>query len=140
MRFLVFSRESRVCFRKRHGYAFARVMVVPLEKGKTKHVIFFVLPRESRFCFRERHGCAFARVTAVALGNEKNVFSVFLSLSRESRFCFRERHGCAFARVTAVPLGKRKIKNKIQRERPERDTWRMAESAPSGVDRCEASK
>ena len=29
-------------------------------------------------------------------------------------------------------------KNKIQRERPERDTWRMAESAPSGDDRYEA--
>ena len=29
-------------------------------------------------------------------------------------------------------------RNKIWRERPERDTWRMAESAPSGADRCEA--
>ena len=31
-----------------------------------------------------------------------------------------------------------KNRKKIRRERPERDTWRMTESAPSGADRYEA--
>ena len=31
-----------------------------------------------------------------------------------------------------------KIKNKIRRKRPERDTWRMVVSAPSGADHYEA--
>ena len=55
---IFFSRESRFCFRERHGCAFARVMAVPLGKGKTKRVFCF-------FFFRESHGFAYARGTVV---------------------------------------------------------------------------
>ena len=70
--FLIFyfflSRESRFCFRERHGCAFARVMAVPLGKGKTKCVFCF---------FHESHDFASARGTVV--------------LTRKSRPCLSER-------------------------------------------------
>ena len=68
--FLIFyfflSRESRFCFRERHGCAFARVTAVPPRKRKKRVFSFFFpsarvtifLRREARLWFHERYGRA----------------------------------------------------------------------------------
>ena len=102
-RFLFFflSRESRFCFRERHGCAFVRVTAVPLGKGKTKRVFFFftrvtvLLPREARLCFCESHGPASRKGKKIRVFWFFSFARVTVLLLPEARLCFRESHGRA---------------------------------------------
>ena len=115
-------RESRFCFRERHGLAFTRVSAVPLGNEKNAFSVFFsfarvtvLLSREARLCFRKSHGRASRK------GKNK---TRFFSFPRGTAMTLAEAHPCLSRKQNRDSRERKKNRKRIFSvfERHDRDS------------------